>query len=139
MKILIAVDGSAFTRRMLDYLASHEWLRSGHALTVLAVVLPLPHRAAAFAGRDRVHAYYEDDAEQVLRPVREFMQAQGLAPEFVHKVGHPAECIAHAATDGGFDLVVLGSHGHGSVGNLVLGSVTTKVLAMCRTPALLIR
>jgi nucleotide-binding universal stress UspA family protein len=139
MKILIAVDGSSYTRRMLDYLASHDWLCSGHALTVLAVVLPLPHRAAAFAGRDLSHSYYEDDAEQVLRPVREFMQAQRLEAMFQHKVGHPAECIAHAAKEGGYDLVVLGSHGHGTVGNLVLGSVATKVLALCQTPALLIR
>jgi len=139
MKILIAVDGSPYTRRMLDYLASHDWLCSGHALTVLAVVPPLPHRAAAFAGRDLAHSYYEDDAEQVLRPVREFMQAQGLAAEFIHKVGHPAECIARTASDGAFELLVLGSHGHGTVGNLVLGSVATKVLALCQTPALLIR
>jgi nucleotide-binding universal stress UspA family protein len=139
MKILIAVDGSPYTRRMLDYLASNDWLCSGHALTVLAVVPPLPHRAAAFAGRDLAQSYYEDDAEQVLRPVREFMQAHGMAPAFIHKVGHPAECIAHVATESGHDLVVLGSHGHGTVGNLVLGSVATKVLAMCRTPALLIR
>ena len=139
MKILIAVDGSQYTRRMLDYLASHDWLCSGHALTVLAVVLPLPHRAAAFAGRDLAHSYYEDDAEQVLRPVREFMQAHKLDARFLHKVGHPAECIAHAAAEGGYDLLVLGSHGHGTVGNLVLGSVATKVLALCQTPALLIR
>jgi nucleotide-binding universal stress UspA family protein len=139
MKILIAIDGSDYTRRMLDYLASHDWLCSGHALTVLAVVLPLPHRAAAFAGRDLAQSYYEDDAEQILRPVREFLQAHGLEASFVHKIGHPAECIARTATEGGYDLVVLGSHGHGTMGNLVLGSVATKVLASCKTPTLLIR
>ena len=40
MKILIAIVGSDYTRRMLDYLASHEWLRAGHALVVLTVVQP---------------------------------------------------------------------------------------------------
>jgi nucleotide-binding universal stress UspA family protein len=139
MQILIAVDGSPYTQRVLDYLASHDWLCAGQALTVLAVVAPLPHRAAAFAGRDLAQSYYEDDAEQVLRPVRDFLQAQGVEAAYVHKVGHPAECIARTASEGGFDLVVLGSHGHGTVGNLVLGSVATKVLALCRTPALLIR
>jgi nucleotide-binding universal stress UspA family protein len=33
----------------------------------------------------------------------------------------------------------MGSHGHGSLGNLVIGSVATKVMAQCRTPVLLIR
>jgi nucleotide-binding universal stress UspA family protein len=139
MKILIAADGSAYTRCMLDYLAAHEWLRGGHVLTVLAVVLPLPHRAAALAGRDLAQSYYDDDAEQILQPVREFMQGHGIEAGYIHRVGHPAECIARVATDGGYDLVVLGSHGHGTIGNLVLGSVATKVLASCKTPALLIR
>jgi nucleotide-binding universal stress UspA family protein len=139
MKILVAVDGSAYTRRMLDYIATHDWLRTGHALTVLAVVPPLPHRAAAFAGHDVVQGYYEDDARQILSPVREFSQAAGIEASFEHRIGHPAETIARLAAEGGYDLVILGSHGHGAVGNLVLGSVATKVLALCKTPVLVIR
>jgi hypothetical protein len=39
MKILVAVDGSKFTRRMLAYLAAHdEWLGPRHRYTVLTVV-----------------------------------------------------------------------------------------------------
>jgi len=33
----------------------------------------------------------------------------------------------------------MGSHGHGSVGNLVMGSVATKALAACKVPVLLVR
>jgi nucleotide-binding universal stress UspA family protein len=36
-------------------------------------------------------------------------------------------------------LVVLGSHGHSALGNLVMGSVATQVLAECKVPALLVR
>jgi nucleotide-binding universal stress UspA family protein len=139
MKILIAADGSAYTQRMLEYLCDHAWLHAGHELTVLCVVLPLPHRAASLAGRDLAQSYYDEDAAQVLAPVREFMQARGIEASFVHRVGHPAECIARAATEGAYDLLVLGSHGHGTVSSLVLGSVVQKVLALCKTPALLIR
>ena len=71
MKVLLAVDGSDYTRRALDYLASHAWLRSGNQLTAFTVVLPVPHRAAAFVPSQVVQNYYRDDAEQVLRPVRE--------------------------------------------------------------------
>lgn len=139
MKILIAVDGSDYTRRMLDYLASSGWLRSGHALSVLTVVPALPHRAAAFAGKDLVQNYYFDDSEQVLRPVREILKTQGIDAVFDYQIGHPAECIARVAQDGGHELIVMGSHGHGVVASLVLGSVATKVLAACKTPVLLVR
>lgn len=39
MKILLAVAGSRFTKRMLAYVAAHdEWLGAKHAYTVLHVV-----------------------------------------------------------------------------------------------------
>ena len=139
MKILIAADGSDYTRRLFDYIASQDWLRAGHALSVLTVVQPLPHRAAALATREMVQSYYFDDAEQVLRPAREFFEKHGIAATFAYEIGHPAERLARAAKEGGYDLVLMGSHGHGTVGSLVLGSVATKVLAGCPTPVLLIR
>jgi nucleotide-binding universal stress UspA family protein len=43
------------------------------------------------------------------------------------------------AEDGKFDLVVMGSHGHSALANLVMGSVATQVLAHCKVPVLLVR
>jgi nucleotide-binding universal stress UspA family protein len=37
------------------------------------------------------------------------------------------------------DMVVMGSHGHGAFKKLVLGSVTTKVLAISKVPVLVVR
>ena len=39
----------------------------------------------------------------------------------------------------GYDLLVMGSHGHGALANLVMGSVATNVLAHCGVPVLLVR
>ena len=36
-------------------------------------------------------------------------------------------------------MVIMGSHGHGLFGNIVPGSVATKVLAGCKVPVLVIR
>ncbi len=139
MKILLAVDGSSFTHRMTEYLASHAWLTSGNEFTAITTVLPVPHRAAAFVGMETVRLYYADDAKLVLDPVREFLQSKGVEAEYVHKVGHPAEEIARYAEEHGFDLIMMGSHGHSLVKNLVMGSVATKVLAQCKVPLLLVR
>lgn len=140
MKILIAVDGSAYTKRMLAYLAAHdEWFGPKHSYTVVHGVLAVPHRAAAFVGQNVVREFYESDAELVFHPIRAFFAQQGLEATFVHTVGHVAESIAELAEDGKFDLVVMGSRGHSDIANLVLGSVATKVLAKCSVPVLLIR
>jgi hypothetical protein len=40
---------------------------------------------------------------------------------------------------GKFDLLMMGSHGHSALGNLVMDSVATQVFAHCKTPVLLVR
>ncbi len=140
MKILIAVDGSDYTKRMLAYIAAHdEWLGAAHRYTVVHSVLAVPHRAAAFVGAAEVRKFYDEDAETVFRPIRAFFEQQGLTASFTHTIGHAARSIAEMAEAGRFDLLVMGSRGHGDLVNLVLGSVATQVLASCRTPVLLIR
>jgi nucleotide-binding universal stress UspA family protein len=144
MKILVAVDGSPYTKRMLAYLAAHdEWLGGQHQYTVVHAVPAVPPRAAAVIDKGALKDYYDDSAEKVFKPIRSFLEKQGVKAQFVAKVGPPADVITDAAKkggkDGGFDLLILGSHGHGTLTNLVMGSVATKVLANCSTPALLIR
>ena len=95
MKILIAADGSPYSRRILDYVAAQPKLFSE-----------------------------DNDYTKVTT---------------THRVGHPAEVIAKTATAGGYDMVVMGSHGHAALGNLVMGSITNKVLAHCKTPMLIVR
>jgi nucleotide-binding universal stress UspA family protein len=140
MKILVAVDGSPFTKRMLAYLAAHdEWLGTHHAYTVLTVVPPVPARAAAVLSKDTLGSYYKDESEKVFKPIRAFFAKQGLEADFVARQGNAGDTIAALADKGKYDLLVLGSHGHGTLGNLVMGSVATKVVANCSVPVLLVR
>jgi nucleotide-binding universal stress UspA family protein len=140
LKILIAVDGSAYTKRMLAFIAAHdEWLAPQHSYTVLYCVPPIPHRAAAFAETEQAQAFYNDDAEAVFKPIRSFFKQHRIWPTFVQRIGLAGPTIAKLAEQKKFDLVMLGTHGRGAFAGLVLGSVATKVLALCRTPVLLIR
>ena len=125
---------------MLDYLGSHpSWLGPDNAITVLTVVAPVPPRAAAVLAPEVLKGYYDDSAEAVLGPVRSFLQGRGINAELAHTVGHAAEDIARYAAARAIDLIVLGSHGHGTFSSLVMGSVVTKVLASCKTPVLIVR
>ena len=140
MKILIAADGSSYTKRMLAYLATHdEWLGAKHEYTVLHGVLAVPPRAASFVSHKVVTDFYESEAEAVLSPIRAFFQQHGIHATFVYTVGHVADAIAERAVTEKSDLIIMGSRGNGEVANLVLGSVATKVLAKTTVPVLLIR
>ena len=51
----------------------------------------------------------------------------------------PPSLISKLAEEGKFDMLAIGSRGHGDLVNLVLGSVATKVLAQCTVPVLIVR
>ena len=141
MKILIAVDGSAYTKRMLAYLAAHEelWLQTGHAYTAMYVGVSVGNRAARMVGSDAVRDFQEKEAEAVFKPVRAFLARRGIELDCVHKAGSPGPLIAKQAEQGKFDLVIMGTRGRGDLAALVLGSVAQQVLACCAVPVLLVR
>jgi len=140
MKVLLAVDGSTFTKHMLAYLAAHdELIGERNSFTVLTVVVPLPARVSRFIDKETMTSYYEEQAEEVLRPITSFAAQHHWNVATRHTVGPAAETIANAATEGGFDMLVMGSHGHSTLGSLVMGSVASGVMARCKTPLLIIR
>ena len=139
MKVLLPVDGSAYTKRMLAWVAAHdEFFDAQTEFTALTVVAELPRRGGLFELGD-AKSYYDGCADEVLKPVRAFIAQKGWCARFEQRIGPAAEHIAEAATKEEFNLIVLGSHGHSALLNLVLGSVATGVLARCKTPVLLIR
>ena len=140
MKILLPVDGSPFTKRMLAWLVTHEeWLAAGHEYTVLTVVPMIPPHAASMFPAEQLKSYYEDTAEAIFKPIRKFTAKHDLATAYVSKIGHAPDVIAKMSTKGKFDLVIMGSHGHSNLMNLVTGSVATQVLATSKVPVLLVR
>ena len=140
MKILLAVDGSAYTKKMLAYLATHdEFFSPAHDYTLLTVQQPFPARVKSAVGAEVTRTYHAEEAERVLAPAFKFLARHNLNPASTWKLGHPGETISKFADAGKFDMVVMGSHGHGTLGNLVMGSVATQVLAHCTVPLLLVR
>lgn len=140
MKILLAIDGSPYTKKMLAYLTTHDELFTrNNDYTVFTVTPVLPPRARAAVGKEVVDKYYAEEAEKVLAPVSKFLLRHGIDAKSSWKIGHAGESIAKLADSGKFDLLVMGSHGHGTLVNLVMGSVATQVLANCRVPVLLVR
>ena len=140
MKILLAVDGSEYTKKMLAYLVTHsELFSTDNSYTLLTVQPDIPPRARAVVGKEALADYHREESERVLAPVDAFLERHGINAKSISKVGHAGEIISKTADSGKFDLVVMGSHGHGTLGNLVMGSVATQVLAHCKVPLLLVR
>jgi nucleotide-binding universal stress UspA family protein len=140
MKILLAVDGSKFTKKALAFLVTSDSLLSAsNELHVLHVQPVLPPRVKTVAGRTLVDNYYAKEAESVLAPIRKFLDRHPVAYHADWVIGHPSEEIVKAAKRGKIHLIVMGTHGHGVLGRILMGSVAQRVVSECDVPVLLVK
>lgn len=139
MKILLAVDGSDFTRKIVDYVGSRPLFDARHDYTLFNAQSPLPPHATSAIGSAAMRDYHQEEAQKVLAPALARLRAQGFQAASEWRTGAAGDAIARRASDGGYDLIVMGCHGHGALGRLIAGSVTMQVLAHCTVPVLLVR
>jgi len=141
MKALVATDGSPHAQAALEGLVSRlAWFKAPPTVELVTVHAAIPYgRAAAWAGHDVVEKYYAEESDAAIKPAAELLRARGVDFHAVKLVGEAAHEIVKHAQESGCDLIVMGTHGQGAVANLVMGSVTTKVIALSKVPVLLFR
>lgn len=143
MKILLAADGSAYTTKAAEFLVTHfDWFKDSPELHVVHVKQPIPipeGRAAAVVGREAVENYYREEAGIALAPAESLLKQRNVPFKAGYVIGDIAQQLNGYAKENGINLIVMGTHGHGALKNLVMGSVATKVLATAAVPVLLIK
>jgi nucleotide-binding universal stress UspA family protein len=140
MRILVAVDGSKFTKKALAFLVNEQGLAGApHTLHILNVQMPIPPRARAAVGRAIVDDYHQKEADKVLQPIRKFLDRHPVSYTADWIVGNPADEIVKSAKAEKAHLIVMGTHGHGVIGRVLMGSVAQRVVSNCDVPVLLVR
>jgi len=140
MKILLAADGSSYTKKALAFLVTHEEIAGGDGQLVVVNVQPaMPPRVKSMVGASAVNDYHADEAAKVLKPIEKFLQRHDIAYTVRWTVGNPGQEIVKAAKKEKAHMVVMGTHGHGILGRALLGSVAQNVLTGCDIPVLLVK
>jgi nucleotide-binding universal stress UspA family protein len=137
-KILVPVDGSEPALRAVDHAIARA--RAGGAEILLLNVQPaLPLAVAEAAGGAAVQSFHRDEAAKILKPAEAKLKKAGIAFTAHNRVGTPGEAIVEACKEAQCDEIVMGVRGLGAVLSLLLGSTTTKVLALATVPVTLIK
>jgi len=142
LKFLVPVDGSEPSGRAVDQLISLlAWYKEKVEVHLLNVQHHLPYggRVSSFVGHDKIAQYLQDEGMAALKAAREKLDAAKIPYHYHIGVGEEGEVISQYAREQGCDQIVMGTRGMGSVSNLVLGSVTTKVIHLSPVPVLLLR
>ncbi|MBL8521480.1 MAG: universal stress protein [Betaproteobacteria bacterium] len=138
MKILVPIDGSDASLRALAFVTSHADAFSPD-IHLIHVHLPVPSaRAAAWVGKEVLHAYYEEESDAALKPALGLLAKAGKQAVVIKGIGDPGSEIASKAA-AGFDLIVMGNKGRTALGNMVMGSVAMRTLAESTVPVLLVK
>jgi nucleotide-binding universal stress UspA family protein len=140
MRILLAVDGSEYTKKAAAFLVTHERLASpDDELVVLHVQTAVPPRVKTMLGASAIRSYHSDEAAKVLAPLERFLKRHNLNFRTVWVVGSPAVEVVRIAKQEGVHMIVMGTHGHGVIGRALMGSVAQNVVSECDIPVLLVK
>jgi nucleotide-binding universal stress UspA family protein len=139
-KILVATDFSDASKGAMRC-ARELAAKFGSTLHVISVVtdpLSLPWAAEAFAmPLDELVLQWQEQARLDL--LAELPAETRSTAVIVTPVGSPYAEIIQYATDRHIDLIVMGTHGRGAVGHLVLGSVAERVVRKAPCAVLTVR
>jgi len=138
MKILLAIDGSGFSKAAVRSVAKRPW-PSGTSFKLLSVVrpfMPTMDVAAPYFYIDQSAQLADTiDREARTRAVDAVVEAQalltraGISPVDGGEppLGDPRTLILNEAKQWGADLIVVGSHGWRGLDRIMLGSVSESV------------
>lgn len=141
MRILLAIDGSELARHAVDYVISHRdtLARDAEIACVFVEAPPLLRAVGAFGADPGMPPAPPVNPEELLAPQLKALREAGFEAALIVREGEPGVEIAQAATEGRFDLIVMGTHGRKLITRALLGSVANKVLSSCTVPVLLVR
>lgn len=139
-KVMIAVDGSAFSEQALGW----AYLIGRAASAELHLVMvhegrPPGERGFLFISEHVDAQQREAEEEYLAALVERASRDSGLRVQSSLLTGTPASALTDAAARHGMDLLILSTHGRGGVNRLWLGSVADQVVRRARLPVLLVR
>ena len=94
----------------------------------------------ALIGKRRDHLVIRDALHQFSENVKESQEGNGFVTDDIVVVrGNPVEQILEQAEEKNCDLIVMGTHGHGTLADVMMGSTARRVLRRSKKPVLVVR
>ncbi len=138
LRVLIPIDGSENSLRTVRFVIRKAPLyKEPLEIHLLNVQHPFPGTIQGVHEQAELH--HHDEGIKALAAARKALDAVGLKYVYHISVGDAAEVIDHFVKDKNIEQVVMGTRGAGSIANMLLGSVATKVLHLADVPVLLVK
>jgi nucleotide-binding universal stress UspA family protein len=141
MRIVLAVDESDqsyFAALALEHLKQADKITALHALDVPYPAFPMVMPEVAGEIYALTEKRLREEGERVLKFVMPILPPKTAEVSTRFETGRPAEIILSVVDEEKADMIVLGARGLGPVKELLLGSVSHRVLAHAPCPTLIV-
>lgn len=144
LRVLVAIDGSEAASRAVDLVRAIPW-PAGTGITVAEAVesggglYGGPWPALAVVEVARLETEIRSTADRDVRDAAERLVRPGLTIDTAVLRGRPATAISERARAMGAHLIVVGSRGHGRIGSMRLGSISSELIDHAPAPVLVAR
>ena len=141
-KILYPTDFSDVSNKGLDYI---KQLREGGAKEVILLhviderSVEAVHRYGTESSFEKLENMMKEETEQSFTKIEEELKKCGLEVRKRIKIGNPLREILKTEEEEDISLIVIGSHGRSNLEEMLLGSVSEKVIRKCKKPVLVIK
>jgi nucleotide-binding universal stress UspA family protein len=144
-KIMVPLDGSELAECVLPHV---EFLvKAGQVGEVVFARVAEPYNFSLMSGEElpkaediiRFDAEARAGAEKYLQTVVDRAKTNGVSVRGEVLIGKPSVKLAEYANSGGFDLVMIATHGRSGVSRWVWGSVADRLLRAVCIPILMVR
>ncbi|NLE10654.1 MAG: universal stress protein [Actinobacteria bacterium] len=135
--IVVGVDGSEGAAIALDFAIREAALRGSTLRLVSAWEIPASVLASVVAGKE----FYEEFRETAIRVAEEAAaivveRAPAVEHEEIVVEGHAGKVLVENALDA--ELLVVGRRGHGTIREMLLGSISRHVVANAKVPLVIV-
>jgi nucleotide-binding universal stress UspA family protein len=128
LKALVPIDGSSNSLCAVRHVIKLVQDREPLEIHLLNVQPPFHGDVTSFVAKEDVQGFHLDEAHTALKRACELLNDAALHYTKHVYIGHAAEVIAEVAKELGCDKVIMGTHGYGTVKQLLMGSISHKAI-----------
>lgn len=141
-RVLLPVDGSECSLRAVSLVISKRACYANPdelAIHLVNVQAAFSHDVSRFFSHEQVDAFHHEESEKLMQDACKLLDDAGAKYTCHKEIGKVAEKIAELADSLQCDQIVMGTHGRGALVELLMGSITLKVISLVKIPILLVK
>lgn len=140
-KLLVAVDGSDTSNRALDHAIALTKLLPNAELVVLNVH-PEPvvyGEIQVYVSAERMQELQDTHVRDIIQRAAKKLETSGINFTCTVVTGEAGDMIAKTANELKCNAIIMGTRGLSPIGNVLLGSVSAKVIHLADVPVTLVK